>query len=391
MLLFVQDLIARYSGRPRAAWVATLLFAFNPSLLAYETFPLYSQATAFLVTLHCWSVARLAERRTPLWLASCLGSLLALIMTRASYLPWLVFPGIAYGSILAGTRARRAAPWFAAFVVVIPFGWCLKNQVQHGFFGLSCWSGMNFFHRAEAFTAPGRLQQLADAGVLDPMVVQVPVFSPAHAYRPFGFTRTSVIPVLAADDLNNVNYPAVCRVYGRNAVRLIRCDPWRFWLTTCEAALLYTAPSSGYRRIPDDMPLYGWLADVWPDWVLGTRLWSLESNFYFCPYLAVEFVGVVVCAGLVLGQLALGRWSRAAFRRHAALYVTGGFMLYNAGISIFAEYGENNRFRYDVEAISYALAIVALLAAYGALVRGVMAFWRSRRGRSGVGSARALP
>jgi hypothetical protein len=335
------------TGQVRLALPVALILALNPALFLYEAYLLYPLLTAFLVVLSVFCLLRYHEQRRLRAGAVFLLVLNLLILTRSSYHLLLLIPAIGLVCLLAGRRARQMV-LIGLLISLLSLGWYAKNYLLFGFAGASSWAGQNLWRIASGGIDPAQLVALAPHAGLDAMVVETPVFSPPSAYERYGFVRRSPIAVLARDDDNNLNVVDIARRYGRNAWRLIAYDPLRYLRNIGDAYGHFSQPSARYEHLALNAAKLGWYETLSSDFVQGRRWLGQYGTFQFFLLPATLFV--------YLGAL----WRRhrlhwrswiAYLQADPVMVFTAGLITYSTLVSCLFELGENQRFKFDVEAL----------------------------------------
>lgn len=355
-------------GRPRLALILAVLLAMSPALFLYEAYPLYDLPVYALVTLSVFCLVRFRVTRRPRWLYTLVFIVNLLILARGLYHLLLLLVVIPFVCMLAVANRRRVL--VVALLVSLPsVGWYAKNYFQFGFFGASSWSGLNLWRVTAAGYAPETLRDLAGAGVIDRLVVEVPPFSLPSTYVPYGFDRRSDITVLARDDFNNLNMVDISRVYGDNALRLLRHAPGHFVLNVAKGYIWFSMPTSRLHHLAPNLARIGAYEGFTADVLEGN--WLLQRLLGGVP----EQAGVSLSWSLLLVPVTLAiyfwrlarrcRLSPAAWRdglrADAVRFFIAFLLAYTLLISCSLELAENNRYRFGVEAIQWILVVAVPL------------------------------
>lgn len=378
-------LTRRLTGSRRWGFVVGAAVAFHPALFLYEAYALYTVLVAFLVLLAAWLFGAAADRPGWGWAVAAVGVLSVLTLTRSLY--HLVVPVAGVTGVLAvrGRPPRRAA--VALFLVVLaPVLWYGKNQVQHGFFGGSSWYGMGLWRTVLFRQDPDELTRALEEGRLR-RVVQVAPFSPPAAYVPLGYTAATHVPLLARNDLHNVNVPAISRAYQASALEVIRMHPLRYAANVLVGYGNFSAPSSAFSHLGPNRERLGWYGRL-DEWLLlrpaVARLEPALGGRYLGSLYTLLFPLVL---GLYLTDL-LRRRSRApgggrastererdtgsvptAAGARVAAAALAALVLYTLAVGCAMELGENSRFKFLVEP-AFLVLTAHVLAGFGAGVRG---------------------
>jgi hypothetical protein len=359
----VYAILYRLTQQRKLALLGAGLMALNPALFLFEAHPLYTILSAFFLTLAVYCLAQYASQWQPAWAYAFMLSLNALMLTRSSY--HLLLGVAAWGLVSLAARADwRRVSLISACILLLTAGWYAKNAYYYGFFGPSSWGGHNLFKAASAHYSAEEIRALGWAGVLGRPFQDFPLdfASPSKFWLYEGlYEQTSSIPSLSVEDPNNINIPIIAAMYGQNAQRLIRHDPAHYLGNVADAYDIYTRPSSQYGEVWHNAQRIRWHERLADDWLHGQNGIRWVSRA-----LGHEWNGSVVFFLLpisLLGYLGGGMWQhqwrwRAWLRADLVMVFLTGLLLYSVLVSSVAEHGENNRFKFEVEALLLVYWIV---------------------------------
>lgn len=362
-------IVRSLTGAAWFAWCVAAVVALQPSFFLYEAHPLYTIATAFLVTMAVYWCTRMMpapgsrysrsgqENTAAVRYASlAIGTFSALVLTRSSFHLVLLLPVAATVSILARKRWKRALI-VSMCISLLPLGWYVKNSAQYGFFGASSWFGLGLW-KTVVYQYPlkdGR--ELLEDGVVTPMVAFNHPFSGPDTFRTYGYDKTSTIPTLSRNDYHNINVPDISRTYRRNALKVIAHKPGLYWRNVRIAYDTYACPSSAFEQLRPNAARMREHIGLWNDWIYGKRL---------ATELGQQILGRPVCsmlyfalpAGLILyaiavaqkGRLSLRRW-KTVVREDGAMILLAVTLTYALLVGSLFEIRENARFKFEVEAL----------------------------------------
>jgi hypothetical protein len=343
----------------RSRWLSALIViptvALNPNIITYEQMIFYTLPTTFLLTTSVVCIQRFTTTQRPRYLYGFIVCLNLVVLLRSMYhLVIFLLPMLIFAIILAGPRWRRMA--MVIVLITLPaVGWHVKNAVEFGFFGATSWSGMNLWKIAQEGHSNAELNDLVQAGKLDPVIVQLSPFSSPSAYAAFGFTDTSDIAVLSHDDLNNINIVAISELYGRNARTLIQHDPGQYIRNARIGYTSYTSPS--YKTIYHLMPRgFRWHMRISMNLTYGYELithlnkWT-GGSFPTMLGMVLPLVLIGYFFSLVKqGWQARQKWLDV-IRADAVMVICAILILYSTMVGSAFELGENYRFKIDIEPI----------------------------------------
>ncbi|HHY55409.1 MAG TPA: hypothetical protein GYA08_08225 [Chloroflexi bacterium] len=339
-------LAAHFVARRWIAIIWALILAFNPALYLYEAYVLYEVMTAFLImtTLICllwyWQTQRAAA------MYAFLLALNLLILTRSVYHIVLLAPALLLVWWLAPAAKRRRIMAVSALICLLSIGWYTKNLVLFDAFSASSWSGIGLWKAASRGDKLPELSALAERGVLDAAVVAEGAFAPPSDFTQYGFDAQSDVAVLANDDFNNINVPAISALYGRNALRLIAHSPVDYAYTIYLSYLQFSQPATRFKHLAPNAEEIPWHEALYADLLQGAAVMGRYGTlqFFLLP-LTIFLYFVQLFRQWVAAH---GRLS-AVVRSDPVLFWCALMIVYTTLVSITMEYGENDRFKFLVE------------------------------------------
>ena len=359
------------------AFGLALIIAMSPSIFLYEAYMLYSLLCAFLVVLNVFCLSWYNTTKSTGALYGFIGSLTILVLTRSLYYVLFLLVALIFISFLIKPENRRRALIISSVICAIAFGWCIKNYLTYGFFGTSSWYGMGLWNIAAYGYTHDELRSLADDGVLDPMVVAVGSFSVPSMYQPYGFNKSSSEDLLSKDDMRNVNIPDISRVYGNNANRLIMQQPLRYAQSVYEAYRIFCRPSSRFKHLPFNLakiePHEAFYAVI----LQGRTLMSQGATDYGSFLFFLLPTALMVYMIQLLLRLKAGDSPGAIIRSDAIMVWCFFLIAYVTLLACAAEFGEQDRFKFDVEQIMWIFIPVVFFR----LLQHVVTYARRRLNR----------
>jgi hypothetical protein len=350
------------------AAIAGVLYALLPATVLYSLFPYSTTVTALFAIITVWGVARASSWPVVGVVASAAG-VTALFLTRASFTWFLVLPWLAaLGWLLMRSRARvggrvvaLAAIGLAAVSVV---GVQAHYWVNFGTPTLSSWSGENLSNALiELGLSDDAKARLAAQDPCFGHLIAVKAWLPADAYGPCLHPDDLILSGRPVLDLTTRPAPAQGPNYNAGA-RLALADEWaafaRAAVTEEPSALLRVALGNGTYE--GSLPLFLGRSDIYYETLdlqktADPWLWHLLGLWSGAfPVLAWLVVLAAAVRGIV--QRRSRGWLPGAFWFACAL------LLMHAVPSIFGDYGENQRFRAELDPV----LMVAMVVGLGALV-----------------------
>jgi hypothetical protein len=354
----------------RLAMALVALCEIAPATILYQYWQFYTFPTAVTVLLFALFVLRYLRtgRRREGYFA--FGAAGALVLGNSTFqLPWLL---AVVGIVLVARRSNwREVLRVAALPLVVVGGWYLKNAVLFGTYSTSSWAGLNLAKVTLGASDPSVLQRLVAERVLSPLALQQG-FQPLSAYEPrFVAPARSGVRILSENmkvdpsegpNLNNAAIIPLSSAYLHEDLKYIAHEP-RLYLDSLSAALrLWFVPSDRYVFLQTNWSAISSYANAFNRYValepvpygsLGSApSWSETSLTSLGAYL-------VILAGIPVLVALRRRRRELPLAASAVLWMTVGYTLV---VTTLVEYGENNRFRFDLGPLP-AIAGVAVLCA----------------------------
>ncbi len=356
-------LLARRLGAGRVpALAAAALYAASPTLVLYENWLHYTLPVITLLLLSVFALERIAATGRRRWAAVFGTALAGLCLTMSFFHAGFI---VLFGLVAAGLTgpARRRAVTAAGIALLVVLGWYAKNLAQSGTFSASSWFGMNLARMTHTFVPRPERESLARAGTLSP-VAPVDPFSPLEAY-PASVRSPASAPLTGiaaldqprrpggAPNFNHRDWPAISRLYRRDALWLMRHRPEAYRRSVLDANLIFFMPATAFGGLGENR-LRARAA------VLGAELLQGRVMYYIEPELqrtnrAAFYRQKALNMGLVLPLLFFAaaaasfvqaiRLRRREPARAAGFAAVGLALAYVWLAGTLLEVGENMRFR----------------------------------------------
>ncbi|MGN6696272.1 MAG: acyltransferase family protein, partial [Aquihabitans sp.] len=362
--LLLQRLLRRVGLRAWPAAVGAIGWTASPSAVLLETYLLYTpfEIVGLLATLVL--VARWADRHRPLDAVALACVVSALALTRASFhLVWI----LGLFTALAALRWpwRRQLLWSSLIPLVLVGGLYAKNALVFGQFGPSSWMGNNLSRVTVEQLPPAERRELAGDGRLSP-------FAPYAAFSSLGEMSSPTLgatgPRTDARVLRRRHrvgtpfantrargYLEVSRARLHDSVWVVRHRPGAYARGIGRSTSVTFGASSDYfgygpnvDRIEGAVTLERWSLGGWsplpePDdptlgrWSSGAHEWLVLAA-YLVVLIGVPWLGL-------RRRRARGTRCGPPATSTVVAVVGWGSVAYLTALGIFAEFGENNRFR----------------------------------------------
>lgn len=334
---------------PRIVFVCSVTFALNPSMFLYEAYMLYSMACAFLIVVNVFFLSIYDRDKSAAPLHGFLISLTFLIMSRSSYhaLLLLVAAGLA---IFVASQKHRKQVFAAAFIMsIIVFGWYAKNYYSYGFFGGSSWYGMGLWKIASVPYPTVKLKELAGEGRVDLIVAENrAAFQRPVLYQIYGFNKQSNIQALSRDDYNNINIPDISRVYFENAMKLIARKPSLYFQSVYMAYRMFCRPSSEFKHVILNATKIQPHVTFYEN-ILQGRKWMQNEEVDYGSFLF--FLLPLALIIYILSTVTKISDAVNLIRNDTTMLWMLVMITYTVAVSCAVEFGEQERFKFDIEQI----------------------------------------
>jgi hypothetical protein len=363
-LLFYGILIA-LAIKPLLAFLITIVFMLNPTLILYENLLYYTFIEAFYVLLAIFFFLRWGKGKKFFDLFLFWISLLCLGMIRSLFHPvfFLITALILTWQIRRTFKEHRITRQFAfsSLLVLIPIiALFLKNAFLFGFFGTSSWDGMNLWTKVNGFS-PEELETFHSKGMISSLALKADLkaFQPIHFY--FDNTTLKNMPCHHPADcntarstgypnFNHIGYIYLSKQLWKDALHLIAYDPslFAFYTGGSYCLTLWHSSDSVHALFEKNMEVVKQPERIY--------------RFLYFGFLGVEDRNSVRLwdRAMVVTALFLAVYVSTfiqVFRKDArispAVTMVCLFCLiihsYTLLVSSIIEFGENNRFRFPVD------------------------------------------
>ncbi len=366
-----------------------ILVILDPSNILYENWLSYAYPTAAALSFSVLCCVRYLRTTKLAWGTGFLLSLAAAILLNSSY-QWLWLLVIVVLLLVAFRGRWRRTLAVAVLPVVLVGTWYVKDYVQFGTFTTSSWLGMNLADIALLDAPHGVVDRLVKQGTLTPLAQLFP-FAPLPDYIP-KWAKLPHTGVPALDEVtkrdgqpnyNNLAFVKISQEYLHDDLVFIRTEPGDYLAMVSRSATLFLVPGDEYPFVSRTETKIS----HWTRLYDGVVLWQLSNNedagiraiFYDqppepsqVPY-AVVLEWLLALLGAPIVAVLLWKSDRPTATTLLFLWITVGYAYVTTS---FLEFGDNERFRFEVG----TPPTIAAVAASVALTR----YFRSRRERETV-------
>jgi len=376
--LITMDAIMRrldiYAG---LRWFVLTLSAFNPSFILVENFYLYTHPLTCMMTFATWGWMKLYDERKLRHAVLVFVLLFTMAMMRSLFhLSWYVVIG-ATAVALFGAGRRKIASIVAVPGLIIVL-WYLKTLIMFGTFGASTWLGMSIAKTTTFQLSQEERESYIAKGVLSPVAAIMP-FSKFSWYRDYLKETKTGIPVLdlvynesGSVNFNNLAMIELCEMYKRDAFWTLRHHPMRFLGSQRDSWANYFETTSCYQFLQINRSKIVGIDEFYNNYIYfqhngparantqpGTFISFFQPSTHrpFAPMLVVLFMVTAVWLPIRYWQL---QAEGNTFAEGAAYVFIWLNVMYVSCAGNFLEIGENNRFRFMIEPVSW-IALAAFV------------------------------
>lgn len=375
-LLAMDSLMRGLSVHRVLRWIVLVLCAFNPSFVLIEHWFFYTHPVACMMTFAAWAFMRYAKSRSVRDAAILFALLFAIVMTRSMFhLVWFV--ALAAFVVWLARGNRKQVALVAAIPGALIFLWCLKTFIMFGTFGTTTWMGLSLAKNTTFRLSEEERREHVERGELSPLALVVP-FSGFTSYRDYLPKERTGIKILdrthkstGSMNFNHVAVIEIARDYESDAKWTLIHYParalesqWDSWINFFQTTQNYFLLDSNRARVPLVERIYR--RYIYAEVELGPKTNAHPGTFFsfILPVgrrpisitLIVMFVGIVIWIPVWCWCT---RHDPAARVNSLTLLFIWLNILYVSVIGNMMETGENNRFRFNIEPISWiAFAVI---------------------------------
>jgi len=350
------------------AFIVTTIFMLNPTLILYENLLYYSYIEALLVLLSIFSLLYWSSKKGFMYLLLFWTSLLCLGMIRSLFHPvlFLIIAVVLSLYLKRAGKGLRLARHFllSSLIVLIPMSlWCVKNFCLYDFLGTSSWEGMSLWIKTNGYD-PEKLEQFYRNGMVSQqaVVAGLDTFQPIHHFYEEDYLKH--IPCHHPADCNewrssgtpNFNhsgYVYLSKQLRRDAISLILYNPtlFAFYSVGSYSLMLWHASDSVQALFMDNMQILEKLENVYRFLYfgfLGVESKRSTQQLWWVRTIIISTIFLFFYASTLINLFR----KRDSFS--LTIFTVCLFCLlihtYTLFVSSLVEFGENNRFRFPVDA-----------------------------------------
>ena len=368
--LLLSNLISKVTGNIKLALAFAIVYLVSPATVLLENELFY---TGFVSMLLLGSVHYLAiwwqSHRTIDAFLFFLGLALVCLSKSFYHLLWIGVNNCNVDDQFFPAFSMRKTLLAAVLPLMLVTGWYAKNYVVFGSFSASSWSGMSL----------ARLVYNGNSARDSHSIASIPPFSPVSSYSKFVEEPTHRLDglndkVLKSEFKNggghinmfNENYRAISAVYFKTSLRQIRNHPSGYLKNVSRAWIIFFTPASSYFKIEKNER--------------KIKLYDALTSLNFTAFFEDSLTQKLSLALASLPMMLLYMLVFIFFLRNGSRVPLNVFILitivYSLCLSSFFEYGENMRFRYEIQPLFFILLAQAAHAFIGRS-RSLIPFYRT--------------
>ncbi len=353
-------------------WLILALCAFNPSFILVENWFFYTQPLTCMMTVAAWTWMKYVKSKSSRFAFLAFFILFTMAMIR-SLLHLIWYAGLSVLALAFSGRDWKKMISITAIPGAVIFFWYFKNFVLFGTFGVSTWLGMSLAKQTTFQLSDRERRALIADGTFSPMA-DIRPFSKFSAYYPYLNLRKTGIPILdqfykssGSINYNNLAMVEVFRKYLRDAKWTLAHRPFSWarsqkdaWWIYFQTVSLYQFLAANRARIPFMEGLYN--SCVYFQFSFSPQFRKgVESYFSFYTLSGSRPLGftpillfAVATLWIPYRALMLHRRDGDDVERGTLLFIWFN-VIYVAVMGNLLETGDNNRFRFMTEPISWVI------------------------------------
>ena len=379
--ILVYALMRQIGLRAWLATVMTIACVVSPPFLYFENYLFYEYPTLLLLCAAAVALHRfLATGRAPAGVLA-FAVMATVVLTRSLFqVVWLVCVVVAVAACCrVDTRKRIVRVAVAPIIVVLAL--YVKNLVLFGTFTTSSWFGMNLMSEVTVFMPAETHAALLQSGTLSPFFAIKP-FSSVATYRPYvpelPHTGVAILDdeftTAGTPNFHHRMYAAVSRHYAADAVRIMWREPWLLVRGWCAAASLFFRPASdfeyfrgfGHRLLPWQRlyhtAVYGaFFAPPWSNKETPAEAHDLRALVHRIGWFILIGMPLLIWHGISQARVAVAARDEARAGTLTFMVVT---IIYLTVVAIGLNVGENQRYRFLLDAFLWVLFASALQSSF---------------------------
>ncbi len=348
-----------------ARWLSTLMCVFlilNPATIAYENLYSYTTLTVFLVMALTAAVVFVFFTANLRHYVLFVTALLLLVLTRSSFhLFWMIMM-IALVIILDRQHnSSRGVIWIGAIGIILAASWYLKNLVLFNKFTASTWMGMNLARVLPPSTDLGK------AGTFRTLEMYEGLYDKFQGFDDVPLLNNPVKLRHSYPNYYHKDYIPISDAFQKDFLNELRQHPGRYVTKAGHAISIFFSPPTHAPFIEKNLdriepfttvfafdftrpPTYAAMQRDMDD-LTATQAF-MERNHIGTTY---AIPAIAILAGLAIALTVLFRCKRFVPIEAALVIMLLVMYAYGVLVGILFEFGENNRFRLELQPVMFVL------------------------------------
>lgn len=344
--------------------VLSILFALNPIVFAYEGYIIYPLLTYFLISIIVCgsSLSDRIQKLYPFLLISY--GLVGLIYLRSSYQILPLFLCYFLISVPESLKKRVKIHFLICFLLALAL--YIKNYAEFGMMGTSSFAGVNFFNVATADYSQQELSNLSGKGIIPELTVSLRGPKFPSGYKEYGYEAISPIPALSGERLNNLVMLQINKLYIKTSLTLIFLAPKRFLKTISNSYFYFTSPSDSFYFNHKNYESTGILGLIYHH----LQTFSIKAINFISPDISSWFfilIPISVFLGLTI--LFFHYKYKKIISAPNCIKISIFLICYSTFFGCIGDFGENVRYRFDIEQLILITSLVLMLPIFQFLTR----------------------
>jgi len=363
-------LMVRLGVAHKLAFIISTWFVLSPSVVCYENWFFYTFPLAALLLLAALALLDFVETGRALSGRAFFAVVAIACLTQSTFHP-LLLPLIVGACWWSLPRLRQVVLRAAAVPLLLVLALVAKNAILFGSVGSSTWLGMSLARVVMVNVPEAERQALVDQGRMSTLALIEPFDAveryPQRFQRPSGF---AAVPVLqnarkstGETNYNHVAFIQISKQYLRDCLVMIRTRPLAYVKGMARSWFVYTKSTADYGWLIDNRTRLGALDELYSRLFYGrVRIQTSVGHVRGAEGQPFD-VYVLLILGLPLLVLygAWSCWSRRSMLnagQRAAIGFCCVAIVYVAVLGNALESGENNRFRFMTDGLSFCVLAV---------------------------------
>jgi len=361
------------------AWACSFVFIVGPSCILYENWLFYSYPVSVVLTVAALALLKYEKTLRLPYAALFLACVTTACLTRSVYHLAFMVACTAFVIVLPAKRKSEIIT-LSLVAVLLVASLYVKNLCLFGFFGSSSWQGMNMAKIARHATGDSLLGTMMKEGEFQE-IASIEPFSLLNDYSmklkmsapgcPDVPELTNPLKTAWIPNFNHREYIPVAKEYEKMSLWIIRrdfrkylsavFDAWLIYLQPCWQPCWYIRASDENRKILEPFTTFIRHCDL----RIVIDLGPIKSFLFGCGPQPVKYpltgftllIPFLLLASLFFVALKI----RSAVKAGSPFPAANAFIIftivYVSVVVNMMEYGENNRFRAEINPLIYLVFV----------------------------------